>query len=62
MSESLPPRIETKSAAERLARLDEAIAKFETIRRYPSQNDDLLKALRLERDRVAALSAAKPAP
>src|ERR1700728_4260671 len=34
MSEALPPRIEAKHAAERLARLDEAIAKFATTRRY----------------------------
>jgi len=61
MSELLPPRINSKSAAERLAQLNETIATIEAAKRYPNHNDDLLKALRLERDRVAALSV-KPAP
>ena len=59
MSELLPPRIRSRDVAERLAQLEESIAVLEAAKRYPNHNDDLLRALRLERDRTAALLPAK---
>ena len=53
MSEILPPRV-----AERLAKLNESIAAIEAAKRHPNHNDALLKALRFERDRLAALAPA----
>jgi hypothetical protein len=58
MSELLPPRISSKSITERLTKLNKTIATLEAAKRYPNHNDDLLKALRLERDRLAALAPA----
>jgi hypothetical protein len=55
----LPPRTSSKSITERFTKLNETIATLEAAKRYPNHNDDLLNALRLERDRLAALENAR---
>ena len=62
MPQPVPPRLKSQQAQERLARLDESIARLEAAKRYPNHNDDLLKALRLERERIIAAASATPGP
>lgn len=55
MSELRPRRNRSERITERLTKLNDTIATLEAAKRYPNHNDDLLNALRLERDRLATL-------
>ena len=56
MSERLPPRIVPLSRDQRIQRLNRSIAELEAARRSPNHHDDLLRALRAERDDLLAMA------